>query len=408
MSDPFLPKNAESQLIREAKIGFSIVLLVVFALGCWTVQQYRKFQNQIPDHVRNAPLAKHVGPDEYLQHLDALVALPPAAQSSVNRQRPSESVASRPESNAFDYDKSIDTRLEIERLNDNLDQLSYTVNSLMSLNRSLDPPKIIPRSSNPIDRPHARDLSNDLPRFQRAETIAPTETIASTTDYPPTDQLAGSAVDDRTIEEPNLLQSEARQFDHRVTPVNFEANNQPQFEQENGDAGAKKSSNTTTSDDAFTLEIVDPDPQSAVQTSQLATVADGEELQYRSVSGDSFWSIAQQIYGDGRYFNALFQHNRQVVEDFDDLPVDSRIKTPPVEVLRSRYPDLCPALQSKTMVGGQNYTTVEGDTLFHIARQTTGQASRYVELLKLNRDRLPIGTNHLTRLQANLELRLPH
>ncbi len=426
MSDPFLPKNSESQLIREAKIGFTLVFFVVFAFGCWAVHQYRKFQNQIPDHVRNAPVARHVGPEEYLRHLNPPAAVGPAANELVvvpvqaepepvnpparmakndfvvARQRPREPAGNRHEVNAFDFEKSIDSKMLIQRLNDNLDQLSHIANTLASHDRQSEPPKIIAQSLNPIEPPAARDLSVDLPRFQRSGENGPT------TSGPFANELAGSPVVIPQPDEPSQFQPAATPRDVRVKPVNFEENKLPQSAPEIDNSGSSDPTNPTTSNEEITLEVVDPDPQTVRQTSQRETVSDDDELHYQTVNGDSFWSIAQQKYGDGRFFSALFQHNRRAVENFDELPPNSRIKTPPIDVLRSQYPQLCPNLPSKPVTDGQNYTTVEGDTLFQIARQTTGQASRYVELLKLNRDRLPIGTNHLTRLQANLELRLPH
>jgi hypothetical protein len=53
------------------------------------------------------------------------------------------------------------------------------------------------------------------------------------------------------------------------------------------------------------------------------------------------------------------------------------------------------------------YTTRSGDTLFDIARDQLGQASRYLELLQRNADRLPSDTGHATRLPEGIKLLLP-
>ena len=53
------------------------------------------------------------------------------------------------------------------------------------------------------------------------------------------------------------------------------------------------------------------------------------------------------------------------------------------------------------------YETRAGDTLFDIARQKLAQASRYVEIIELNRTRLQPGTNQLTPLPAGVQLILP-
>ena len=53
------------------------------------------------------------------------------------------------------------------------------------------------------------------------------------------------------------------------------------------------------------------------------------------------------------------------------------------------------------------YQTIEGDTLFDIARSKLGQASRYLEILELNRDILPKNITHMAVLKTGIELELP-
>ena len=53
------------------------------------------------------------------------------------------------------------------------------------------------------------------------------------------------------------------------------------------------------------------------------------------------------------------------------------------------------------------YVVREGDNLFHIARNELLQASRYLDILQLNRDDLPADCTHLTPLPAGLKLKLP-
>jgi nucleoid-associated protein YgaU len=87
------------------------------------------------------------------------------------------------------------------------------------------------------------------------------------------------------------------------------------------------------------------------------------------------------------------------------------------------YPDLCPPdlLESHTSATGtqdngdgaknfdnQYYFTQRGDTLFDIARRQLGQASRYLEILRMNRGQLPSNVDHLSRLKQGLKLRLPN
>jgi nucleoid-associated protein YgaU len=80
--------------------------------------------------------------------------------------------------------------------------------------------------------------------------------------------------------------------------------------------------------------------------------------------------------------------------------------------LANRFPELAPPdfaeRDPSRSIDNTKYTTLAGDSLFEISRQQLGQASRYLELLELNRSQLPPGVNHLTRLPAGIELNLPH
>ncbi|MDG2014153.1 MAG: hypothetical protein P8J33_11645, partial [Pirellulaceae bacterium] len=115
--------------------------------------------------------------------------------------------------------------------------------------------------------------------------------------------------------------------------------------------------------------------------------------------GEGFWLVAQRVYGDGRYFDALFQANRKRVKSFNEVAEGTEILTPSTNELRKRWPYLCPRKVFKTS---------GGETLFDIASEQLGQASRYVEILKLNRSRLPKSTTQATPLKAGISLELPN
>ena len=57
---------------------------------------------------------------------------------------------------------------------------------------------------------------------------------------------------------------------------------------------------------------------------------------------DSFWRISERVYGTGKYYKALYQHNRRAVLRPDQLEAGIQIATPPLDELRSLYPQLCP------------------------------------------------------------------
>ena len=139
-------------------------------------------------------------------------------------------------------------------------------------------------------------------------------------------------------------------------------------------------------------------------------------LEYTTKSGDSFWSVSQQIYNDGRYFRALYKHNQPHVPEFDSLAPGTKLATPAREDLIKLWPDLCPGAekrhlaQAKTKSEPSNssiYVTQQGDTVFDIARRRLGQASRYSDILKLNQAELGRETSHLTPLGAGVRLVMP-
>lgn len=59
-------------------------------------------------------------------------------------------------------------------------------------------------------------------------------------------------------------------------------------------------------------------------------------------AGDSFWNIADRVYGDPQYYAALFEHNRNWIAYPDQIEQGFRVMTPSVEELRERFPELCP------------------------------------------------------------------
>ena len=162
---------------------------------------------------------------------------------------------------------------------------------------------------------------------------------------------------------------------------------------------------------------IEPAPQGPAG----ALVAPG---MYKLGANDNYWSISQKVYGSGSYFKALDEHNRDRYPYPDKLRMGDVVQVPPVEELQQRYPDLCPRprgavaisgtvgssgtgatqVSSRTGLGGRTYLVKQGDTLFDIARDQLGKATRWVELYELNRD---VVGDDCDRLKPGVELRLP-
>lgn len=138
--------------------------------------------------------------------------------------------------------------------------------------------------------------------------------------------------------------------------------------------------------------------------------------QHVAVAGDSFYTIAQAEFDDGRYFRALYQFNKQLGTIDSELTPGAQIEIPSLGTLRAQFREHCPADESDAVLtngrdGARSaderiYVTQPGDTLFSIAREQLGQASRYVDLMEMNRQYLRT-SNHLQRLPEGTRLVLP-
>ncbi|MDB4539518.1 LysM peptidoglycan-binding domain-containing protein [Saprospiraceae bacterium] len=169
----------------------------------------------------------------------------------------------------------------------------------------------------------------------------------------------------------------------------------------------QKISETAPSRNTIANQEIDKEPGRAMpkrkpQSEEVSAV-------HRVQPGDSFWTIAQLRYGDGRFFRALYLYNEKNVISFDNLPAGTRIDTPSQQVLIRLWPEHCPASKSQSIVTEDfaYHVTQAGDTLFGIAAQRLGQASRYLEILELNSHRLPNDVNHLTPLKPGIHVLLP-
>ncbi|MAT15207.1 MAG: hypothetical protein CMJ46_08060 [Planctomyces sp.] len=130
--------------------------------------------------------------------------------------------------------------------------------------------------------------------------------------------------------------------------------------------------------------------------------AKGEE--YVVQSGDNLWRIANNIYGSGTYAEALAQHNRQTLPDATKLRPGMRLKTPTTNVLKqymtasnsnvtlldgSRNTNDPFAQKSGFFVNEETgepfYKVQSNDTLTEIAYRHLGRASRWIQIVALNK-----------------------
>lgn len=157
---------------------------------------------------------------------------------------------------------------------------------------------------------------------------------------------------------------------------------------------------------------------------------------YTVQATDSLWTIAMEFYDDGRFFRALHAYNLDRIGPQAEIVPQMVLHVPELETLLTSHSELCPSDRvesaetsppTATMGVGKElqmartahydryeqrledrfHTTRSGETLFDIARQQLGQASRYLEIFELNRFRIPDQVTHLTPLKPGLRLLLP-
>ncbi len=116
--------------------------------------------------------------------------------------------------------------------------------------------------------------------------------------------------------------------------------------------------------------------------------------------GETYWSIARQRYGAGRYFQALAEYNKPRISDQQSLKPGMKVLIPSAATLDARYGKLMlanghalpPAGPAAGLTvdrqGRPLYVVGEGDTLGEIASRFLGRTIRAEEILKLNQEQL--------------------
>lgn len=131
--------------------------------------------------------------------------------------------------------------------------------------------------------------------------------------------------------------------------------------------------------------------------------------------GETYWSIARQHYGAGRYFSALAEYNKPRISDQASLKPGMKVLVPSAATLDARYGKSMQASglakppakpQSGLRVDPQGrplYVVGEGDTLGEISRRYLGKTSRSEEISRLNQEQLP----NPNKLKAGMILLMP-
>ena len=113
-----------------------------------------------------------------------------------------------------------------------------------------------------------------------------------------------------------------------------------------------------------------PETQATVQYPQ----SDGETV-YVVAPGDSLWSIAEKMYGDGRLWTRIAEENEDVVQGTSDLiRVGWRLTIPPID---PSQPDNSGATPDTVVV-------TPGESLWSIANQYLGDGAEWPKIAEAN------------------------
>lgn len=141
------------------------------------------------------------------------------------------------------------------------------------------------------------------------------------------------------------------------------------------------------------------------QNSNTKSKAVENSLRIQPSPTDSFWSLSQEYYGDGKYFDQLAMFNK-ATDDSDNLP--PVVLIPSLKELLELKLTLSQKSPRKPVESGTGlYITQKGETLFEIAKKQLGTAARFAELLRLNRDHLPADCEAQTELASGTRILLP-
>ena len=99
-----------------------------------------------------------------------------------------------------------------------------------------------------------------------------------------------------------------------------------------------------------------------------------KETTYRVERGDTLSKIAQKVYGDGNLYNIIFEANKDILANTNDIHPGQVLKIPPK-----------PEITEKTK-GIRTYTIKKGDTLGAIAKNYYGDWKKYTIIFEANRD----------------------
>jgi nucleoid-associated protein YgaU len=214
--------------------------------------------------------------------------------------------------------------------------------------------------------------------------------------------------DPAAIEPPAQFEPEARPIDSanafaaEPAPALNRAPAQPDwsgFEQHQ--PAAVEPSKTAASRPAYSPVVERAEPTGFNVPQPAAAANDPRDEKLHVVQqGETYWSIARQHYGAGRYFQALAEYNKPRISDQQSLKPGMKVLVPSATTLDTRYGKLMqasghakpPAKPQSGLrfdpQGAPYYIVGEGDTLGEIATRHLGKTLRSEEIYRMNQEQL--------------------
>jgi hypothetical protein len=474
MRDPF-SEPASKQLYREAQIGLTILGCLVLLFCYLAIKRFSGELGQLPEAVRQAPLARVVQPDGspqgYSEFRDPVVNT--VAQANLDDQTSRVANNRVPVENAPNHrfagsDSGTSVRLATAVQTVMPPQPDKAAEQAIIQFPDIDLPTVVqfPESQSNQQEPdldaagaeQAKVFAQSTDEAVEAKSANDTESASglepedsngfAIVPETPAPDLATSAETtandqntsldtDQNTQQPNTFAPSSSGDKLGSAPPSTmpsagnsfrlpEISQQP-FLQDTAPLGQSEPRMSSPHPISTTKATTEPTsviaPMAAPVQEQLAGVKPTEEQpqiqvkqslpesdRYTTRAGDSFFTISQQCYDDGQFFKALYQFNLKQADVPFDLQPGIELVIPTCDILRKQFASLCPPAEEKNLASDSRqrlYLTKGGETLFGIARDQLGQASRFDELIQMNELRLPrnIGVN--TPLHAGLKLVLP-
>lgn len=172
-------------------------------------------------------------------------------------------------------------------------------------------------------------------------------------------------------------------------------------------------------DDSISALSGEPERKAPVVTAAEPAPAKVDKGKSRTIKdGDTLWSIAQDVYGDGKLSKKLAEYNKTRLGSGGQLREGASILIPEKDVLLGKAAATAKApetkaektansIAAKSEAGKKSskstYVVKKGDTLAAIAKRELGSAGRWEEILDLNSGDLEDETS----IRPGMTLKLP-